>query len=75
MFPQGQIYALPQLPASKMVVDDLHQVVYSEIRLKRQGEATSTEPDCTAEQAHEIGNNIIVPSRKRAHGRCTLHWT
>ena len=22
----------------------------------------------------KIDNNITVPSRKRAHGRCTLHW-
>ena len=49
------MYALPQLPASKKVVDDLHKVVYSEIQPKTQGEATSTEPDRTAEQACKTG--------------------
>ena len=52
---QGQTYALTQLPASKKVVDDLYQVVYSEIQPKTQGEATSTVPDHTAEQACETG--------------------
>ena len=52
---QGQTYALTQLPASKKVVDDLHKVVYSEIQPKTQGEGTSTEPVCTAEQTCETG--------------------
>ena len=56
---QGQVYALTQLKsASKRVVDDLHQVVYSEIKLKTCGEATSTEPTCSPEQACETGIDI-----------------
>jgi hypothetical protein len=55
IFPQGQVYALPQLPASKTVVDDLHRVEYSEIQPKTRSEVTSTEPACTAEQACVTG--------------------
>ena len=55
---QGQTYALPQLPPSKKVVDDLHEVVYSEIQPKTGGEVTRTEPDCTAEQTCETGTCI-----------------
>jgi hypothetical protein len=68
------MYALPQLLASKMVVDDLHQVEYSESQLNTQCEITSTdlEPDYTDEQACEIGIIYKIDVGNIIHGDFAL---